>query len=173
MIVTTEASFTRPADTTAYAANDLVANDVDAADVRPLTFSTGALGRGRGTIKRVRLHKTDGSDVANANFTLHLFTPASAAEDTYPAVTNGDNGAFAIDTAAHYLGSVAVDLSSGAVVGTAGAAKFAAPSPEIHFDLTKINSMERRLFGYLVAGAAYSPASGEVFSVRLDLSAED
>lgn len=170
MIVTTIASFARPADTTQYAAGDLVADNTTAGSVTPLKFTTSGLGRGRGTIKRARLYKS-GTAVTAAVFVLHLFAGTGGA----PAVTNGDNGAFAIASAANYLGSINVDLSSGAVVGTVGTAKHAAPSPEITFDLTKVNNSERRIYGYLVTGTGgtYTPASAETFEVTLDLSVED
>lgn len=167
MIATSIASFSRPANTTQYTAGDLVANDTDAGGVAPLIFTTSGIGRGRGIIRRAKLFKSDPS-VTAALFNLHLFMVP-------PAFSNGDNGAFAVDTVRNFLGSIAFDLSSGAIVGTVGATKSAAPSPEINFDLTKISSSERRIYGYLATGTGgtYTPAENEVFEVTLDIAASD
>lgn len=161
MIVTASDSFTRPANTTAYADNDLVANDVDAGDVVPLEFRTSALGSGRGIIRRVRLFKDDETP---AEFTIHLFTQA-------PVVSGGDNAAFAVSTARNYLGPVVVDFSTGLVTST-DAIGFVAVSPEINFDLVHISASERRLYGLIqmTDAGGYAPASGELFEVTLELA---
>lgn len=169
-VITSKASFNRPANTTAYADGDLVANDTTAGNVVPLTFSVARLGKGSGVIRRVRLFKDD-ETVTNANFTLHLF-----AQD--PSVNVGDNAAldsgtaYAVDTARHFLGSVAIDMSSGAFPTSTDLAEAVAPSPAIYFDLNEFGQSERRLFGLLEANAAYGPASGELFEVTLDISEE-
>lgn len=158
MIATPAASFTRPANTTAYASGDLVANSTTAGEVNPLAFSVAKLGSGRGKIKRVRLFK-DNQTVSNANFTLHLFTEA-------PTVSNGDNGSFEIDTAENWLGSIGIDLSSGGLASTGDAIEAADVSPDILFDL---GGQNRGIYGFLEAEAAYTPASGETFTVTLEI----
>lgn len=160
-------SFSRPADTTQYAANDLVANDVDAADVAPMSFSVAKLGRGCGTVKRAILF-TDNQAVTAAIFNLHLFSRE-------PDVNNGDNGAFSPLTAQYYLGAIPLDLSTGAAVSATDKAKPGAPTAEINFDLTEIKATERRLWGLLATGTGgtYTPASGEVFEVTLEFEAVD
>lgn len=157
MIVTPSASFTRPANTTAYGAGDLVANSATAGSVVPMAFSSARLSSGRGRIKRVRLFKDD-ETATNANFTLHLFSAS-------PTVTNGDNAAFAVATAATHLGSIAADMSSGAFVTATDLIEEFAVSPEINFDLGN----ERLIYGLLEAGAGYVPASGENFTVTLEI----
>jgi hypothetical protein len=128
MPMTSSASFTRPANTTAYADGDLVANSATAASVVPLTFTTSRV-VGQGTIARVRLYKSNPS-ATNANFTLHLFT-------SDPGVpTNGDNGALGIASAAGHIGSVECDMTSGGLAGTAGLSKAFSITNGITFDLT-------------------------------------
>jgi hypothetical protein len=105
------AQFNRPADTTAYADGDLIANSATAGSVAALTFTTSRI-VGQGTISRVRFYKSQNT-ATNAQFTLHLFLEE-------PDVTNGDNGAFAIDTARNHIASIACDLSTGGLAGTAG-----------------------------------------------------
>ena len=152
--------FTRPANTTAYAASDLVANSTTAGSVEPLTFTTSRV-VGQGTISAIRLYKSAAS-ATNANFTLHLFTTA-------PTVTNGDNGAFAIDTARYHVGTIDCDMTTGGVSGTTGLSKRFTITNGITFDLSAANNRERRLYGFLVANAAYTPASGETLLVELEI----
>ncbi len=160
MPTTATDSFTRPADTTAYAAADLVANSTTASSVVPLTFKTSKL-LGQGTISRVRLYKS-ATSATNANFTLHLFTVS-------PVPANGDNGALVTSTVANMIGSVDCDMTTGGQAGTVGLFKAFAVDNGITFDLSNINAGERRLYGLLEANAAYTPASGEVFTVTLEL----
>ena len=63
MIITPTDSFTRPANTTQYAANDLVANSTTAGSVVPLSFPTNQI-RLQGIIRRVRLYKSAASATA-------------------------------------------------------------------------------------------------------------
>lgn len=163
--ISNTATFTRPNDTNQYASGDLVANDVDAADVLPMRFSCGMMGRARCTIKRARVHKS-GTTVTAASFILHLF-------ETLPAVANGDNGAFQPTIVTNYLGAIPVDLSSGAAVGSAGAAKHGAPAADINFDVGRENPANRELFGLLAAAGTYTPAASEVFSVTLEYAIQD
>lgn len=155
------ANFTRPSDTTAYTIADLVANSTTAGSVTPLTFSTAKM-IGQGYIQSVRLQKSNNT-ATNANFTLHLFTAA-------PTVTNGDNGAFAIDTALNHIGTVACDMTTGGVSGTAGLSKVFSITNGLMFDLTVGSTPQnRKLYGLLVAAAAYTPASAEVFYATLGI----
>lgn len=157
MIISPSASFTRPADTTAYGANDLVANSTTAGDVVPMSFGVSQLPNGAGTVRRVRLFKDD-ETVTAASFTVHLFSQA-------PVVTNGDNAAFAVSTARYYIGSVAIDMSTGAIASTTDVWKAAALSPELSFNARNSGA----IYGLLEAEAGYAPSSGEVFEVTLDI----
>jgi hypothetical protein len=111
------ANFTRPADTTAYASGDLVANSTTVGSVVPLTFSPCTKGAGRSAqIRRVRISKT-GTSITNTTVRVHLF-------NVLPTVsTNGDNGAITIATgAAGYLGQVDVVINQAFTDGAAGLA---------------------------------------------------
>ena len=152
--------FTRPADTTAYADGDLIANSTTAGSVTPLTFTTSRV-VGQGTISAIRMYKS-GPTATNFNVTLHLFTAS-------PTVTNGDNGAFAISTALHHIGSIDCDCTTGGVPGTVGLSKRFTITNGITFDLSAANSGERRLYGLLEANAAYTPVSGETLRVDLEI----
>lgn len=161
------ATFTRPTDTTQYAANDLVANDVDAADVVPMLFTVSKLGRGRGIVRRAVLFK-DTETVTAAIFALHLFSRE-------PDVNNGDNGAFQPTTSQFYLGSIPIDMSTGAVASGTDVSKAGVPTADINFDLTVFGQSERRLWGLLSTGASgtYTPGNGERFTVNLEVATFD
>jgi len=161
--VSAPVSFTRPADTTAYAAGDLVANSVTAGSVTPLEFRCGMVGRGRGRVTNARILKGAAS-VTNATFLVHLFGSS-------PTVNNGDNGAFSAVSLSDYLGSIAVDMSSNAGLSSASAAKVA--TGDIPYDLTKALTANRKIYALLSATGAYTPASGETFEVTLTFSVED
>jgi len=147
------AAFTRPADTTAYASNDLVANSTTAGSVTPLVFDAPD-GTSWSQFVAARIEMSD-KTTTNAAFDLHLF-------EISPTVANGDNGAFSIaaaGAAVGWLGKVSVTVNglAGATTGKTGiAAATAIPG-----------SAKARIYGLLVATAAYTPASAEVFTVTL------
>jgi hypothetical protein len=100
------ASFTRPADTTAYASGDLVANSTTVGSVVPLTFARVTKGSGQSSqIRRIGITKT-GTSITNTTVRVHLFSVLPT------LATNGDNGAITIATgAAGYLGQVDVVIN--------------------------------------------------------------
>ena len=152
---TSSVSFTRPADTTAYASGDIVANSTTAGSVVPLNFPNCSVGIGRAMqIRRVRIIKS-GTGVSNASFRLHLF-------NVLPTVGSGDNAAISISTgAAMYLGQVDVTVGQAFGDGAAGTAT------------TEVNCHPvggaSNLYGLLEARGAYTPASAEVFTVKLEI----
>jgi hypothetical protein len=148
-------SFTRPADTTAYASGDIVANSTTAGSVVPLNFANCSLGIGRAMqVRRVRIGKS-GVGVTNASFRLHLF-------NVLPTVSSGDNAAISIATGmAKYLGSVDVTVGQAFGDGAAGQA------------VTEVNchpvGSASNLYGLLEARGAYTPGSAEVFTIYLEI----
>ena len=151
-------NFNRPADTTAYASGDIVANSTTAGSVAALEFTVARIVGGTGMIRRAKLRKSN-TNVTNAQFRLHLFSAA-------PTVTTaGDNSAFASNVAgvAGYLGSF--DFTLAAIVND-GPHAIALPNvgSEINFVATA-----QKVYGLLEARAAYTPASGETFTVELEV----
>lgn len=162
------ASFTRPADTTAYASGDLVANSTTAASVVPLTFYIPRFVPGRCAIRRFHLRKS-GTGVSNAAFRLHLFT----AIPTF--ATNGDNDPISGNTSGIADRIGALDLTSMFALAD-GAVGDGVPlvGPELiaQFELSGADSTGQArvaLYGVLEARGAYTPASGEVFNADLYL----
>ena len=149
--------FNRPADTTAYASGDLVANSTIAASVNPLTFNCS---RGGIRIVSARVSKTDETDVANATFRLHLFGSS-------PTVVNGDNGANSFNLS-DYIGYIDFDVMVAATDEAytythAGDAGFNNGAAEGFYHFASSSN----IYGLLEARAAYSPASAETFTVTL------
>ena len=149
--VVTGATTTRPANTTAYAAGQLLANSTTAGSVTYPTIAAASANDVAGTILRVRLKKS-GTTLTNGIFRVHLYS-------ALPSVTNGDGGTW-LTTTAGYAGSFDVTMSQafsdGAVgVGTSVAGYGVAFTPA---------AGTQNLYYLIEVRAAYTPASGEVFT---------
>lgn len=156
VLITASASFTRPADTTAYAFGDLVANNTTAGSVTPLTipaitFANDAKGRVTGG----KLYKS-GTTPTNAIFRIHLFSAS-------PTVNNGDNGAFSCADKDTYLGSLDASTS---LVFTDGCFGYFIPNFGDYVAITPATGTDD-IFALIEARDAYTPASAEVFTVVL------
>src|SRR5688572_12862730 len=143
-------TFTRPSDTTAYAAGDLIANSTTAGSVVPLSFRIPGSGKAV-TVKNARIRKSAAS-VTNFATLLYLF-------DSAPTVAAGDNSAPA-PSVANLLGVVSL-ASTGAIAGTS--VGYATAETTLTIPMTT----SRTIYGLLVANAAYTPASEETFTVSL------
>lgn len=159
---TISATFTRPADTTAYAAGDVVANSTSAPVV--MTFRGAARGTNAPSIIQHAILVSSASVATKPDLELWLF-------DTTIAIDN-DNAVFT-PTDAELLTLVGViafpvaDFKVGdATVGAGGNAVCEASNIGLPFNTTRDAN---DLFGVLVARNAYVPVSGEVFTVRLKL----
>lgn len=153
-VSTPSATFTRPADTTAYADGDLVANSTTAGSVTALTFAVPDEGFPLGRIRAVRITKSD-TDLTNAGFNVHFFSASQT-------VANGDNGAFSPGGHDEWLGKIAVTVDDSFTTDDVGRGA-AAVNAEIPFAIT--DGSGATLYGYVEATAAYTPASAEVFVV--------
>lgn len=153
---TPSANFTRPANTTAYASGDLVANHTTAGSVVPLSWVVAREAAGSGSIRRARISKT-GTSTTNAVFYVHLYRSS-------PTVTNGDNGVWLSSQAATYLGAFSVTVDK---VFSDGSAGTGAPlvGSEINFKLPSTDT----IYGLIEARGAYTPTSAEVFTVELEV----
>jgi hypothetical protein len=151
------AGFTRPNDTVAYAAGDLVANATAAGSVVPLRIDLGnivAVGHGMTRIARARLTKS-GTSPTNANYRIHLYEAA-------PAPQNGDNGAWSTDRAVSWLGSIDVTSMLAFTDGCTGAGS-AAAGAEMFLRLAG-----GAIFALIEARAAYTPVANETFTLTLE-----
>jgi len=158
-ITNPSATFTRPADTTAYTSGDLVANSTTAGSVVPLSWSVAQISGGTFTVRRARVKKT-GTGVTNAAFRVHLYL-------TDPSLTtgiaNGDNGAWATKHFDQWIGSLDVAVDKAFTDGAAGVG-----IPTTGTDINSVLATGQTLYGLLEARGAYTPASAEVFTVELE-----
>lgn len=152
-------SFTRPADTTAYASGDLVANSTTAGSVAAVELrGLGHAPSGSAMVRRVGIRKS-GTSTTNASFRVHLFLTGSI------TCANGDNGAFSTNNAADYLGYADVTVGQAFTDGSVG---FAAPAIGSEF-MVRLEPSSQSIYALVEARAAYTPASAEVFTVLVDM----
>lgn len=160
-LIPTGVSFNRVADTNAYASGDLVANSTTAASCNIGNSGfTLALARANdipGRLSSCRLRKS-GTSNTNAFFRVHWFNinPLTSA----PA--NGDNGVYTPANKAGYLGFMDINFMN--VFGD-GCVGIAAPSQGNYLDFTPASGTQN-LFALLEARGAYTPASGETFTLE-------
>jgi len=160
--VVLSASFTRPADTIAYAAGDLAANSTTAGSVVPLSFASAVRVAGDCLrVERIRIEKTSTS-LTNASFRVHLF-------EASPSVTVGDNGVFnssgtlATGTILSHAGSAPITM---VWAGTDGAIGIGLPTTGS--GMTVRPSSGTTIYALVEVTAAYTPVSGETFTVILE-----
>jgi hypothetical protein len=147
------ASFTRPADTLVYASGDLVANNTVAGSVVPMALALSRLPGIGGEIRRARLRKS-GAVLTAASFRIHLY-------NALPVPANGDNGVWLTDKANNAIGRFDVTIDEAYSDGAAG---YAAPGVG-----TEINFVADTVYALIEARAAYVPASGEIFTLELEV----
>lgn len=147
------ATFTRPADTTAYAANDVVGPAVTA----NLSFA-GAFRVNAGSAYIVKAKLKTNQSTNTAQFRLHLYNAApTAIADNSPATL-----LFA-DEAKH-LGWI--DFPTMQTEGTGSDAAIALWTGQIS---AMAAAADTTIFGVLETKTAFTPASGQQFAVRLSL----
>lgn len=155
-IVTPSYSFTRPADTNPYQAGDLVANDIVAGSVVPLSWTAARVAAGSCYVRRVRLFKSS-PVTTDAIFRVHLYSAAPA------SITNGDNEPF-LTSGANYCG--AVDIQSYETF-TDGA--WADGVPITGAEINVVLPAGQLVYGLLEALSTYAPGSAEQFTVMLEV----
>jgi hypothetical protein len=156
-LVITGATFTRPANTTAYASGDLVANSTTAGSVVAVTFANVVLAAGGCTrVERVRLQKNS-TGLTNASFRLHLYNA------TPSTIANGDNSAW-LTAIGGYIGAFDVTLDRAFSNGAEGAGISLTGLP-----MTLTIPAGTTLYGLLEARGAYTPVSGETFTAILEV----
>lgn len=155
------ATFTRPADTTAYTAGDLVANSTTAGSVALMSW---VIPDGGFFLRRVKLTKSNGGAITNAQFRLWLTT------DSAITFTNGDNGALSIASSTLSAADVlaCVDITVDCALTGAQDSGWATFDDGLHplFASSWANGVGT-IYGFLEARAAYTPGNAEVFTVYL------
>lgn len=159
--VITSNTITRPADTTAYAVGDLVANSTTAGSVTPFSFasvsdptiSSNTDGSAMVRIDRVRF-QTNNTSLTNASFRVHFYRAS-------PTVTNGDNGAW-LTAITSYVGAFDMTLDRAFSDGAQGSGVPLVGSG------TVITLPATTLYALVEARGAYTPASGQTFNLVIE-----
>lgn len=152
------ATFTRPSDTTQYAAGDLVANDTTNTSVTPMTLDVAHAAGAGVKVCRVRLQKS-GTTVTSASFRVHLYRDS-------PTAANGDNAAWST-TVSGYLGYFDLTMVSFSddAIGLGG------PAIGDAIRCMPVTG-SRTIYALLEARATYTPASAEEFTLYLECEAD-
>ncbi len=155
-----DAEFTRPANTTAYAIGDLIANSETAGSVDPLSFTGatkyGATYGGKGRISKFKARK---SGTAAALIRYHFMK-------TDHAVTNGDNGALVFTSLDldNHLGWIDVNFvgTYDAIGASGGLVAEGLPERPIEYVLSASDT----IYVFAQALSAFTPGSAEVYGGR-------
>ena len=148
---------TRPADTTAYASGDLVANSTSSGSVTPFSFTNAVRFPGGSVrIERCRVQKS-GTSTSNAAFRVHLYNAAPS------SVTNGDNGAW-LSPISNYIGAFDVTVDRVFTNGAEGAGLTLTNTPMT----CKVAGSGVTLYALLEARGSYTPANAETFTILLE-----
>ncbi len=169
-LVISTAEFTRPNDTTAYAANDVIGSNPAAV----MTFTNcGRVAGGNGVIRKMKLFKsaTGGNGGAGVGAVrLYLFSVApTAVVDNSPWVLKYAERA---DYLAQYPNGTffAMDLLSNSTAGSTAGGTFGLTAfpfyPNIPFVCA---GGDTSLYGVLVLNGSYTPIANETFSIELTL----
>ena len=150
-IVVVPYSFVRPANVTAYASGQLVANSTTAGSVIPATFIVRNENIGS-IVRRVRMRKSS-TGVSGSSFRVHLY-------NSLPTVTNGDGGVW-LSTTSGYIGSFDVTIDKAFSDGSGGAG--------VANNGVDVNLIYGTVYGLVEARGAYTPVSGETITVELEV----
>jgi hypothetical protein len=159
-IAIASANFTRPADTTAYALGDLIANSTTAGSVAAMQFTVARTNDKSFRVLRARVKKS-GAVLTSASFRLHFYKTDPAASS---GISNGDNGAW-LTKESEYLGGIDVVMDK---IFSDAAKGIGSPNEGIAISGMP-SSGTRLIYGLIEARAVYTPASGETFTVVLEI----
>lgn len=147
--------FTRPSNTTAYAANDVVADSTSAATI--LTFANaGAYSGGGGYITRVSLQKNS-TTVTAATFRLWIMN------DSVTMINDADPFNLLYSNAGKIVGYFDLNVINPNGSGGSGDSAYA----YIDTPRTMYTCAATSLYGILVVTQAYTPTSAEQFGIKI------
>lgn len=152
-------SFTRPSNTTAYAAGDLIANSTTAGSVTPFTFG------GNGTNGFITGGICGMSASTSCTIRVHFLK-------TSHAVTNGDNGLLVFTSLglANYIGYMDFDFEGSAV--TAIGASGGGVAQSVSAPLSYVGLSGGNIYAFFQARTAFTPANAGTFNLRIKVEAE-
>ncbi len=143
---------TRPANTTAYAAGQLIASNVTAGSVVVPSFTATPGSAGNGSIKRLRLYSNKTSGMGGVQLQVELWTTA-------PTFTNGDGGTYAVATgAAGWIGSFTFDATQ------VGDGMYCVAMPDAGNSVDFALASGTAIFWTLKTNSVFTPASAQTFT---------
>lgn len=156
LVAPADIQITRPADTTAYSIGDLIANNVTAGSVTPMSF-TGATKTGSGGSGKITGWIGRKSGTVPATIRYHFLKTAHA-------VTNGDNGALVFTSLDidNYLGNMDVVFTARDLIGSAGGHVAKSFDPPIPYVLASGDT----IYVFMQALDAFTPASAGTLGGR-------
>jgi hypothetical protein len=161
-------TLTRPANTTQYAANSLIASSVTAGAIVVPSFAAAQANGGSGVVRRLRLRTNLAAGMDGAALSVDLWTAA-------PTFNVGDGGFYGLNPstgvagiatgAASWLGSFTLQqmrqLGDGAIAQT---------SQDVIGDFNYVcGPSSTLLFWTLSTGSIFTPSSGQLFILSADL----
>ncbi|MGE5512369.1 MAG: hypothetical protein ACM31O_14070 [Bacteroidota bacterium] len=155
VIANPASTLTRPANTTPYTANDLIANNTTAGSITVPSFTAARVAAGSFLMRRFRLYTNKTSGMAGIVLRVEFWSAA-------PTFTNGDNGAYAVATgAANWLGAADVVLTQ------VGDGAYGVGVPDIGGDIgVKLASGQTVYWSMLVTNSGgFTPASSQTFTL--------
>lgn len=149
------ASFTRPANTTAYTAEDAVNDNTSTPHIMSFSSSEVTMMAGQDIIIKSLKVTTDNATVTNGSFRLYLCKSSQTitADNTPQTLLYANR--------ANRIGYIDFTLATGGSGSDCGEAVITGET--IPFKLTSGS-----FYGYLVAKAAYTPASGQNFNLEVE-----
>lgn len=146
---------TRPADTMAYAQNDLIASNTTAGSIAVPSLSVLRVAAGSGLVRRFRLYTNKTSGMDTLTFRARFWSAA-------PTYSAGDNGAYGVATgAAGYLGHADFTMAQ---FGD-GAAAIGVPAIGSELGI-KLGSGQAIYWDLQITSAAgFTPASAQTFTM--------
>lgn len=161
--VATSASFTRPANTTAYAQYDIVAAQASGVSVVFLQFSGLArIANGSGYIVKARLETNRSTEAGSYRLFLYRKTAANL---TTPPANLGDNDLFPMIYANRGDRIGYIDFATW-VTGGSGSDSSSCQVTDIRLSFG-CDTLETSLYGLLTVNAAVTPANAQQFAVYL------
>lgn len=151
------AGFTRPANTTAYASGQLIANSTSAGSVVPMALVASRDLDFTGMIRRARIKVNDAAWI-NATVRVHCYKNS-------PTVANGDGGAWST-TESEYLGALDVTFDKQFTDPLVKGIGVPNNGSEINF-APALNTTT--IYCLLEARSAVTPASGSAWTLTLEV----
>ena len=161
IVVTPSSSFTRPANTTVYTINTIVANSTTAGSVVPLSWTAARVNGGNGYVRRAVMVTSNHTLATAGSFLLHLYNGTAA-----PTTASGDNAAFsAAVTEVNDFCTIPITLDNKGSDNSTGRGQ-----PDVGSECNFVTGgSTTTIWGILAVTSAYTPLSAEVEKIILEI----